>query len=106
MSNSSGSEETVTTTMAATEPELPMVMGVKVASAKSGLSVSNLWNHISCGNLKVLKIGARTIITREALREFLSHSSEIPAKVKRAKPARANEIKVQREQRPTRRRSR
>lgn len=70
-------------------PELPLTMGVKFVAEKSGLSKSTVWNHIDCGNLKAIKIGGRTLVTRDSLLEFLSHSSEIPAKVKRTKPARA-----------------
>ena len=66
-----------------TAAELPLSMGVEYVASQTGLSKSGVWNHIRAGNLRAIKLGARVVVTRDALLEFLSHSSEIPGKVKR-----------------------
>jgi hypothetical protein len=69
-----------------TAAELPLSMSVEYVAAQTGLSKSGLRNHIKCGNLKSIKLGARTVVTRESLLDFLSHSWGVPAKVKRDQP--------------------
>jgi hypothetical protein len=62
MSNETAEETGNGTEASSVKPlELPLIMGVKTIAQQTGLSKSNVWNHIRCGNLKTVKIGNRTL---------------------------------------------
>jgi excisionase family DNA binding protein len=45
---------------------------IKQACNASSLSRSTLWRHISAGRLKTVRVGRRTLIVAESLRNLLS----------------------------------
>lgn len=48
-----------------------LAFSVQEAAAALGLSASSVWKWISLGQLRVIKIGGRTLITAEELRRVL-----------------------------------
>jgi excisionase family DNA binding protein len=55
---------------------------INEAVAATGLGRTTLYNHIGSGHLPVVKIGDRTCISAEALKEFVSKDWPIPTTYK------------------------
>jgi ribosomal protein S11 len=55
-----------------------LLYNINEAVAATGIGRTNLYNHIKVGNLPIIKIGDRTCITAEALKEFANKSWPIP----------------------------
>ncbi len=50
----------------------PLLIGVETAATVLGVKRSKLYELIAIGSLKSVKVGARRLISSEALREFVS----------------------------------
>jgi excisionase family DNA binding protein len=61
-----------------------LLYNINEAVAVTGIGRTNLYSHIKMGNLPIIKIGDRTCITAEALKEFASKSWPIPATHKKS----------------------
>ena len=61
-----------------------LLYSISEAVAATGIGRTNLYSHIKVGNLPIIKIGDRTCITAEALKEFASKSWPIPATYKKS----------------------
>lgn len=62
-----------------------LLYSVNEAVTATGIGRTNLYSHIKVGNLPTIKIGNRTCITAEALKEFASKSWPIPTAYKNLK---------------------
>ena len=60
-----------------------LLYSVNEAVAVTGIGRTTLYSHIGAGNLPVVKIGDRTCIPAEALKEFASKSWPTPTTYKK-----------------------
>ena len=59
----------------------PLALSIPGAEKASGLGRSTLYKEIANGNLKVHKVGRRTLITPENLRSWLASKERIATKI-------------------------
>lgn len=62
-----------------------LLYSIREAMAATGMGKTTLYSHIGAGHLPIVKIGNRTCITADALREFISNDWPVPATYRKHK---------------------
>lgn len=62
----------MSTELQAEQPIEPLAFSIENAVHASGIGRSTLYNEIKAGELKILKVGNRTLIERDELRRWLA----------------------------------